>query len=379
MLLKRKKLKFFKKIILFLVNLIILLINLVLIFNQTAIKNKEIFKKDIKKILKLKNADNFLYFILKKYQQISNYLNEKYNNKLLKNKPKNNKRCKKLIHLHSLDLYNPKNHRLWLKKKLKEKFIIRFDKNKPDYLIYNVFGNGHLSEKYSNTIKIAIFTENRIPDLNEVDYAIGRAHINYLDRFFKYPTFVWLNFKRMLELRKKLLENSIRTKFCAAVISNNMATNGFRMKFINELNKYKSIDMGGRYLNNVGGPVKNKIEFLTSYKFSIAMENTEGDGYISEKIYDSFISGTIPIYYGDYTVDEYINPKAFILIKDEKNIKEKIDYIKEIDNNDEKYLNILKENILINENFNNIIEKELNEFLYNIFEQEKNKAKRIWY
>jgi hypothetical protein len=109
------------------------------------------------------------------------------------------------------------------------------------------------------------------------------------------------------------------------------------------------------------------------------MENTEGDGYISEKIYDSFISGTIPIYYGDYTVDEYINPKAFILIKDEKNIKEKIDYIKEIDNNDEKYLNILKENILINENFNNIIEKELNEFLYNIFEQEKNKAKRIWY
>ena len=109
------------------------------------------------------------------------------------------------------------------------------------------------------------------------------------------------------------------------------------------------------------------------------MENTEGDGYISEKIYDSFISGTIPIYYGDYTVDEYINPKAFILIKDEKNIKEKIDYIKEIDNNNEKYLNILKENILINENFNNIIEKELNEFLYNIFEQEKNKAKRIWY
>jgi uncharacterized membrane protein len=82
MLLKRKKLKFLKKIIVFLVNLIILLINLILIFKQTDIKNKEIFKKDIKKILKLKNADNFLYFIFKKYQQISNYLNEKYNNKL---------------------------------------------------------------------------------------------------------------------------------------------------------------------------------------------------------------------------------------------------------------------------------------------------------
>jgi hypothetical protein len=141
------------------------------------------------------------------------------------------------------------------------------------------------------------------------------------------------------------------------------------MKFIDELNKYKKVDMGGIYLNNVGGPVANKIEFLSSYKFSIAMENTEGDGYISEKIYDSFISGTIPIYYGDYTVDEYINPKSFILIKDEKNIKDKIEYIKEIDHNNEIYLNILKEKILINENIDKIIEKEEKEFLYNIFER----------
>jgi hypothetical protein len=136
--------------------------------------------------------------------------------------------------------------------------------------------------------------------------------------------------------------------------------------------------MGGRFLNNVDGPVKDKIQFLSSYKFSIAMENSEGDGYVSEKIFDSFISGTIPIYFGDYTVDEYINPKSFILIKNEKSIISKIEYIKDIDNNNEKYLNILKENILINEKIRDIIEKEEKEFLYNIFEQEKEKAKRIY-
>ena len=69
------------------------------------------------------------------------------------------------------------------------------------------------------------------------------------------------------------------------------------------------------------------------------MENSDGDGYVSEKMYDSLISGIIPIYYGDFTVDEYINPKAFILIKDEKNINKKIKYIIEINNNIEKYLN----------------------------------------
>ena len=175
-----------------------------------------------------------------------------------------------------------------------------------------------------------------------------------------------------------MLNSPMRTKFCAAVISNNISTDGFRLKFINELNKYKTIDMGGKYLNNIGGPVENKIEFLSSYKFSIAMENSEGDGYLSEKIIDSLLSGTIPIYYGDYTLDEYINPNSFILIKNDKNINKKIEYIKEIDNNIEKYLNILKENILINENIGNAIEKEKNQFIYNIFEQEKIKARRIY-
>ena len=55
------------------------------------------------------------------------------------------------------------------------------------------------------------------------------------------------------------------------------------------------------------------------------MENSEGDGYLSEKILDSFQSGTIPIYYGDYMVEEYINPKAYILIRGKKDIKKKIE------------------------------------------------------
>jgi hypothetical protein len=157
--------------------------------------------------------------------------------------------------------------------------------------------------------------------------------------------------------------------------------------------------MGGKYKNNVG-KINDKIEFLSSYKFSIAMENTEGDGYISEKIIDSFLSGTIPIYYGSYMVEEFINPKSFILIKGEKDILQKIEYIKKIDNDEQIYRNIIKESILIFKSPNiinkylieifdlillidkNILKKykiEYEEFLFHIFEQEKNRAKRIDY
>lgn len=134
--------------------------------------------------------------------------------------------------------------------------------------------------------------------------------------------------------------------------------------------------MGGAFKNNVGGRVKDKIQFLTSYKFSIAMENSGSDGYLSEKIMQSFLSGTIPIYYGDYMLDEYFNPKSFILIKGEKDIQNKIDYIKQIDNDEKLYKSILKEKVI---NTWTILEKynELISFVNHIFEQNKLKAYRI--
>ena len=200
---------------------------------------------------------------------------------------------------------------------------------------------------------------------------MGFSHINYLDRFFKFPIIHFSNFT----IRENILKNPKRKKFCAAVITNK---GGYlRNKFITELSKYKKVDMGGKYKNNIGGNVKNKIEFLLSYKFSISMENSESDGYTSEKIYDSYVSGTIPIYSGNYMIDEIFNPKSYILIKSEKDLNEKIEYIKKIDNNDELYKNIIKENLFINNNeiIKNLEEEKI-QFFFNIFNQDKLKAFR---
>ena len=135
--------------------------------------------------------------------------------------------------------------------------------------------------------------------------------------------------------------------------------------------------MGGKCRNNINEFVKNKIDFLSGYKFSIAMENSNADGYLSEKIVDSFLSGTIPIYYGDYILDEFINPKTYILIKGENDIEKKIEYIKRIDKDDNLYRNIIKEKPIIDDNFvNKINQKEIKSFLKNIFNQDKNKAYR---
>ena len=202
--------------------------------------------------------------------------------------------------------------------------------------------------------------------------------IIYLDRYFKYSIIFWRNYKDIDKKKKEMLKQPIRKKFCAAVISNcGIEFTKFRLNFIEKLNEYKKVDMGGKCQNNIGENVKNKIKFLSKYKFSIAMENSDGDGYLSEKIVDSFLAGTIPIYYGDYLLDEYINPKSYILIKGEKDIEKKIEYIKKIDNDDNLYKEIIKEKPIFDDNFANKIDDiEIKSFLRHIFRQNKNKAFR---
>jgi hypothetical protein len=53
-----------------------------------------------------------------------------------------------------------------------------------------------------------------------------------------------------------------------------------------------------RDYNNYKGPVSNKIKTLSNYTFAITFENTDYAGYITEKIFDALLVGTIPLYCG---------------------------------------------------------------------------------
>ena len=358
-----KNLNSFQKII-FIFNIFLLLLNICFFIDRIKLKN---LNSNIFKI-----SDYFIMNLnIKAFEDISKYLTDKYNIF----KQSKSQIFKKEIKIKSIGLFNRSTHIKWLKSKLDDEFIIEFDEENPDYLIYNVFTEEDIDSKYQTAVKIAIYTENIMPDLNLADYSIGHYHIIYLDRYFKYTIFLWTNFIDINQKREKVLENPIRKKFCAAVISN--CDVSFRLDFIEKLNNYKNVDMGGKCQNNINDSVINKIEFLSNYKFSIAMENSDGDGYLSEKIYDSFIAGTIPTYYGDYFLDEFINPKSYILIRGEKDIEKKIEYIKKIDKDDNLYKAIIKERPIIDDNFGNKIDEiEIKLFLKNIFKQDKNKAYR---
>ena len=66
--------------------------------------------------------------------------------------------------------------------------------------------------------------------------------------------------------------------------------------------QYKHIDSGGKYKNNIGAPVADKLAFLSEGKFNIAFENSSANGYTTEKLIEAFAAGTIPLYWGDESV-----------------------------------------------------------------------------
>lgn len=247
----------------------------------------------------------------------------------------------------------------------------------PDYVIFSCFGDEHL--KY-DAIKIFYTGENICPDFNLCDYAIGFEYMEYGDRYLRYPFFLQYDFKNQIDMmdnRLKLEKKDVLNKgFCSFVVSNSNA-NPIREKFFDELSKYKEIKSGGRFRNNVGGPVKDKLEFQRQYKFCLSFENSSHPGYTTEKIMQAFASDAIPIYWGDPLVDKYFNPKSFIWIKDESGINEAIKKIKFLDENIDEYMKMLNEHPLIEKNIYEEYTKKLEDFLYNICSQNLKDALRF--
>ena len=88
------------------------------------------------------------------------------------------------------------------------------------------------------------------------------------------------------------------------------------------------------------GSVDNKIETLSHYKYSVCYENmTCINGYITEKIFDCFFAGCVPVYWGADNVTDYIPEEAFIDRRNFASNSEMISYLNGINETEyEKYL-----------------------------------------
>ena len=92
------------------------------------------------------------------------------------------------------------------------------------------------------------------------------------------------------------------------------------------------------------GYAKNKIEVLKTYKFNFCLENTKSsEGYVSEKIFDSFEAGAIPVYLGSSNIDKYIPRDCYIDYGNVSSEKVLYDFMHSFTQEDyEKYIKSIK-------------------------------------
>ena len=57
---------------------------------------------------------------------------------------------------------------------------------------------------------------------------------------------------------------------------------------------------------------QSKLETLSKYRFSLCLENMPMEGYVTEKIFDCFYAGTVPIYRGGSRIEKYVPTDTFI-------------------------------------------------------------------
>ena len=96
------------------------------------------------------------------------------------------------------------------------------------------------------------------------------------------------------------------------------------------------------------GKVDKKIEVLSKYKFCFCYENSCAiPGYISEKIWDCFFAGCIPVYYGAPNITDYIPDNCFIDFRKFSSYEQLYNYLKKMsDKTYREYIDSIKKFLL---------------------------------
>lgn len=252
--------------------------------------------------------------------------------------------------------------------------------DEPDYLFYSDWGDSeYLNRKYRNCIKIYFTAEAYIPRMWLCDYAFSIRTADH-PRSYKFP------FYRLAMHNDSIAKVVARTadavkaiiaeqrKFCYLMASNPNATE--RIQFFKLLSNYKQVDSGGEVLNNIGNVIGiergEDSEFRSQYKFGMAFENKKLAGYTTEKLYNVWKNGSVPIYWGNPDVGLEFNTKAFINANDFDTFDELIEHIKLVDNDEALYRTYLSEPLFTNGKDNEYIRDET---LYGYFDHIFNSPK----
>lgn len=255
---------------------------------------------------------------------------------------------------------------------------------KADYVICSGFGFYDYIDEPG--VRIMFSGENYLPDFNFIDYSFGFYPIDFLDRYCTIPGMIYLSADALEGLRNKdrnydraILE---KKEYFANLLATHDSDENMRSRLVDALSQYKRVECAGTFKNNMpdGQTVSmwagTKQPFVKKCKFTLCPESVVHEGFVTEKIFDAFQADTIPIYYGSSTVSSIFNKKAYLDVRDFESLDALVERIAEIDRDDEKYLEMLRQPIFVDPDYVENSLKKIEDFLCHIIDQPIEKAYR---
>jgi len=215
----------------------------------------------------------------------------------------------------------------------------------PDIVVYSVFGERHRSYKCP---KIFYSGECVRPNFDECDFAFTYDHLDDR-RHCRLPLYTFFGADKLAQPKGPFpICTAEKSEFCCFIVSEPKCSE--RNEFFLLLSRYKKVHSGGRFMNNIGGPIprlvegrSGKLEFMKQFKFAICFENESYPGYTSEKLVQAMRVNTIPIYWGNPLVGREFNTKSFINCHEFASFEDVITRVIEVDQNQELYRQMMME------------------------------------
>jgi len=152
-----------------------------------------------------------------------------------------------------------------------------------------------------------------------VDYEMVKRHVNRANHFTIIPD---------------------GKSYCAYVCSHDDLN---RKRIFEEFNAIEKISCPGRLFHNDDTLKQHfnddKIAYLGNFKFNLTPENSDSEGYVTEKLFEAISAGTIPIYNGSLNNPEpdILNQNAIIFIKLGEDNSQVVNFVRELHVNNSLY------------------------------------------
>lgn len=183
--------------------------------------------------------------------------------------------------------------------------------------------------------------------LDYVDLALGFG-IHKEDKYLRFPYWITTTFEPEMnedDIVKRIREinTCVYKKTGDCVLVNAHDKKGTREAIYNGVRDILDVKLAGKWKNNTTDLWNifnnDKKAYLRTFKFNICAENDNTEHYVTEKIFDAFITGCIPLYYGSNNNPEpgVINREAVIFWNKDADNTTNRELIRRLKTNDNYY------------------------------------------